>query len=154
MTRRASPALADPPAPGAHAARVTRARRRAGGSASGREPRGRADPVALAAVVAFALAYALAAALRGLPAWCHALYAAANLASLALHALDKSAAVAGRGRVRERTLLALALAGGWPGAAIAQQALRHKTRKRSFRFAFRLAAAANAAAFAALALAR
>ena len=49
------------------------------------------------------------------------------------YAIDKSAAQAGRWRISENTLHLLAIAGGWPGALIAQQALRHKSRKGSFR---------------------
>jgi uncharacterized membrane protein YsdA (DUF1294 family) len=114
--------------------------------------RARTSVPALAAAAVFALGYALVAAVHGLPAWCHALYAAANVACFALHARDKSAAVAGRRRVRERTLLALAAAGGWPGGVLAQQALRHKTAKPAFRTWFWTGAAINAAAFATAAL--
>jgi uncharacterized membrane protein YsdA (DUF1294 family) len=43
----------------------------------------------------------------------------------------RRAQVAGR-RVRERTLHLLECAGGWPGAFVAQQLLRHKTAKGSY----------------------
>ena len=36
----------------------------------------------------------------------------------------------------EQTLLTLSLLCGWPGALVAQQVFRHKTRKRSFRRVF------------------
>lgn len=35
-------------------------------------------------------------------------------------------------RVSERTLHLLALFGGWPGALLAQQLIRHKSQKRAF----------------------
>lgn len=39
-------------------------------------------------------------------------------------------------RVPENTLHGLALVGGWPGALIAQQTLRHKTIKQPFQTIF------------------
>lgn len=52
------------------------------------------------------------------------------------YALDKHAAQTGRWRTPEATLHLLELAGGWPGAWIAQQMLRHKSRKPGYRLAF------------------
>lgn len=52
------------------------------------------------------------------------------------YTLDKSAALQGRWRISESTLLMLGLACGWPGALLAQQLLRHKTSKTSFVSAF------------------
>ncbi|MDP3638593.1 MAG: DUF1294 domain-containing protein, partial [Azonexus sp.] len=52
------------------------------------------------------------------------------------YALDKSAAQGGRWRTQESTLHLLALIGGWPGALIAQNRLRHKSRKTSFQLVF------------------
>jgi len=56
---------------------------------------------------------------------------------------DKRAAVAQARRVPESTLQALAVAGGWPGALLAQQWLRHKNRKPSFQWQFWLCVSAN-----------
>ena len=53
-----------------------------------------------------------------------------------IYAFDKSAAVAGGRRVSESTLLFVGLVGGWPGSLVAQQLLRHKTSKASFRSEF------------------
>ncbi|MGH8028898.1 MAG: DUF1294 domain-containing protein [Arenimonas sp.] len=53
-----------------------------------------------------------------------------------LHAMDKHSAATGQERTPENFLHFLALIGGWPGAAFAQQWLRHKSSKRSFRVAF------------------
>jgi uncharacterized membrane protein YsdA (DUF1294 family)/cold shock CspA family protein len=58
---------------------------------------------------------------------------------------DKQAAESGRRRTPENTLHLLALIGGWPGAAIAQQRLRHKTAKQSFRSVYWLTVFANCA---------
>ena len=52
------------------------------------------------------------------------------------YALDKHAAQTGRWRTPESTLHLLELAGGWPGAWVAQQMLRHKSRKPGYRVAF------------------
>ncbi|WP_062119614.1 DUF1294 domain-containing protein [Aureimonas sp. AU40] len=63
-----------------------------------------------------------------------ALYLAAiNLLAFAAIALDKAKARASRRRIPEATLLRLALIGGSLGALVAQQVLRHKTRKEPFR---------------------
>ena len=63
-----------------------------------------------------------------------ALYGVAiNLVTFAAFALDKRAAERRAWRIPEARLLMLAAFGGSPGALVAQQALRHKTRKESFR---------------------
>lgn len=64
------------------------------------------------------------------------IYAALSIVTFIVYAYDKSAAKAGRWRVSESNLHLLALAGGWPGAMLAQQLLRHKTIKRPFRVTF------------------
>lgn len=70
-------------------------------------------------------------------------YSAASALSLALYAVDKSAAQNNRWRISENTLHLLSLAGGWPGAWAAQRMLRHKTRKTSFQRMFWLTALLN-----------
>ena len=57
---------------------------------------------------------------------------ALNVVTFFSYAMDKTAAEQGRWRTPESTLHALALAGGWPAAWLAQRALRHKSRKRAF----------------------
>lgn len=59
-----------------------------------------------------------------------------SLLTFAVYAGDKAAARAGRWRTAESTLHLLALAGGWPGALLAQQWLRHKSVKPAFRAVF------------------
>jgi uncharacterized membrane protein YsdA (DUF1294 family) len=49
---------------------------------------------------------------------------------------DKRSAEAGEWRIPEATLHLISLIGGWPGAFLAQRALRHKTSKTSFQFVF------------------
>ncbi len=71
-----------------------------------------------------------------IPPWVLALYLAASLCTFILYAVDKSAAQKGNWRTPENTLHLFALAGGWPGALLAQQTLRHKSRKQPFRILF------------------
>jgi len=52
------------------------------------------------------------------------------------YARDKKAAAEGTWRVAESTLHFLSFIGGWPGAIVAQQKLRHKTIKVVFRNVF------------------
>ena len=72
--------------------------------------------------------------------------AALSLAALVLCVVDKARARRGARRVRERTLLALALAGGTPGLLLGMLAVRHKTRKGAFLAPLALVVLAQAAA--------
>ncbi len=56
-----------------------------------------------------------------------------GLAVAAALAVDKRRAERGGWRVSERTLHTLELCGGWLGSLLARRALRHKTRKASYR---------------------
>ena len=77
------------------------------------------------------------------PALLAVLYLIASLIAYYLYAKDKKAAQNGSWRVTEKTLQLSALLGGWPGAIIAQQRLRHKTQKVSFRVVFFLMLSLN-----------
>lgn len=102
------------------------------------------------AIPVFVLVYAAVALLWHVPAWVAGLYLAASAVCFLAYARDKSAATAGGWRTSERALLLLGLAGGWPGAILAQQRYRHKTSKAAFRLAFWGTVVLNAAAFLAL----
>ena len=84
------------------------------------------------------------------PGWVAALYAGASVVCALVYAIDKSAAVAGRWRVSESTLHTLSLVGGWPGALVAQQVLRHKSNKAAFRAVFWVTVVVNVAGFVAI----
>lgn len=70
-------------------------------------------------------------------------YFLASLTCFGAYARDKAAARARGRRTPERTLLLLGLAGGWPGALLAQTWLRHKTAKAAFQCKFWISVAAN-----------
>ncbi len=101
----------------------------------------------LFAIPVFLAIYLAATIAWRAPWWQGALYLCASLVCFAVYAIDKWAAVAGRARVPERTLLVLGLAGGWPGALAAQQLIRHKSRKRPFAVAFWVTVVANTLLF-------
>ena len=84
-----------------------------------------------------ALAFAASLAATGvIPV--HLVIALAGLSGVTylMYWLDKSAAQRGAQRIAENTLHLVALAGGWPGALIAQQQFRHKTIKQPFQTIF------------------
>ncbi len=102
---------------------------------------------ALLVVPAFALIFLAVSIYWRIDVWVAALYALASIVTFLAYASDKTAAVEGRGRTSEFFLLMLGLVGGWPGAVLAQQALRHKTRKASFQTLFWLTVSVNVLAF-------
>jgi uncharacterized membrane protein YsdA (DUF1294 family)/cold shock CspA family protein len=109
--------------------------------------------VATVAAAAYTAAVAIAVAIHRLPSWVLTVTAFAATATFIVYALDKRAAMQGRRRVPEDTLHMLAVLGGWPGAAMAQQWLRHKSVKPAFQWMFWTTVAMNVAATAWLAFA-
>ena len=87
-------------------------------------------------ILAFALLFIGVAWLWGVPRWVLSLYVVMSLITFFAYWKDKAAAQAGRWRTPESTLHVLALMGGWPGALLAQQWLRHKSSKSAFRRVF------------------
>jgi len=79
--------------------------------------------------------------------WSLVVYLAMSLMTYIFYYFDKSAAQKGEWRTQESTLHLLAVFGGWPGALVAQQRLRHKSIKRSFRTVFWCTVALNSCAF-------
>ncbi|MES2579415.1 MAG: cold shock and DUF1294 domain-containing protein [Pseudomonadota bacterium] len=75
------------------------------------------------------------------------LYFIASALAFFAYALDKSAAQKNQWRIKESTLHFLALAGGWPGALAAQQVLRHKSKKQSFKILFWITVFINCVVF-------
>ncbi|PWB34173.1 DUF1294 domain-containing protein [Pseudomonas sp. SDI] len=65
-----------------------------------------------------------------------ALYLLASLACVWLYRHDKRRASEQGQRTPEKVLHGVELIGGWPGALLAQQLYRHKTRKLSYQLVF------------------
>jgi uncharacterized membrane protein YsdA (DUF1294 family) len=63
-------------------------------------------------------------------------YGLMSAVAFAMYWSDKRRAHRGDWRIPEATLHTIELFGGWPGAWIAQRALRHKSSKRSYRMVF------------------
>lgn len=63
-------------------------------------------------------------------------YGVVSLLAFLLYWNDKRKACTDSRRIPENILHAVELAGGWPGALIAQQVFRHKTRKVSYQVLF------------------
>jgi uncharacterized membrane protein YsdA (DUF1294 family)/cold shock CspA family protein len=81
--------------------------------------------------------------LNKLPPVILGLYIVVSVLTFGLYAKDKSAAQAGKWRISESTLHLFSLVGGWPGAAVAQSQLRHKSKKLSFRVVYWFTAVIN-----------
>ncbi|MDH5917708.1 DUF1294 domain-containing protein [Vibrio splendidus] len=75
-------------------------------------------------------------------------YLVIGVVTFFVYAKDKRAAINGNWRVPEKTLHIFSVAGGWLGALIAQEKLRHKTQKQPFRSIYWLTVVINVAAFA------
>jgi len=87
-------------------------------------------------IPAFILLYLALAVMWRPPMTLALVYVIASVTTFLGYAIDKSAAKRRAWRTSEGTLHALALAGGWPGALLAQQYLRHKSTKPEFRSVF------------------
>ncbi|WP_245951468.1 DUF1294 domain-containing protein [Paracidovorax anthurii] len=120
----------------ARAARAARRSRAPGGTAS------------WFALLAFGVFCAVLAFIAPPPRWTFAVYLGMSVWAFLAYGADKWAAGRGGWRISERTLHLLALAGGWPGALLAQQMLRHKSSKVAFRRVFWVTVALNVAGLA------
>lgn len=103
--------------------------------------------VSLIVVAVFLVFVAICCLFGRVPYWAFVLYLAMSVITFFYYYCDKSAAQKGTWRTSEKTLHLLALFGGWPGALVAQQTLRHKSKKRSFRTVFWVTVALNICAF-------
>jgi uncharacterized membrane protein YsdA (DUF1294 family)/cold shock CspA family protein len=90
----------------------------------------------LFAIPAFGVLLLLGYVLGHPPRWLPWAYLGFSVLTFLVYATDKSAAQRGAWRIPENTLHMLSVIGGWPGALIAQQMLRHKSSKQEFRLVF------------------
>ena len=141
-SRRAAPVDARAPSPARRAAAGQRTQAQ-------RTSTGKADfgTATLFWLAGFVLLYAVCSALWPVPWWVGAAYVALSVVAYGMYAADKRAAQTGAWRVPENKLHLVALLGGWPGALVAQQRLRHKTVKPEFRAVFWLTVVANVLGF-------
>lgn len=96
---------------------------------------------------AFLLVVGISVLTENVPPHVFILYIVVSLITFVVYAWDKSAAERGTQRTPENTLHLLSLVGGWPGALIAQESLRHKTKKKSFRSVYWVTVLLNICAF-------
>ncbi len=126
----------------AEAAAISGARK----SSKTQKPSGALLPVFLA--TGFLAAVGTGVALAVVPGSVFIVYLIFSLITFIAYALDKMAARQRSWRTSETTLHLMALVGGWPGALLAQNRLRHKTRKQPFRAVFWTTVILNCAVYA------
>lgn len=97
--------------------------------------------------LAFLSFVALLVFVKTLPPLVLVVYLVLSCVTFFAYAFDKTAAKDGDWRTPEKKLHLLSLIGGWPGALVAQQALRHKSRKTSFLRVFWFTVMVNCGAF-------
>ena len=100
------------------------------------QPTGGGGWIPTAIVMLFLVSVAGAVFAGKLPLAVPGVYIVASVIAFVAYALDKSAAKNDGWRIQESTLHLLGLLCGWPGALLAQKALRHKSRKREFQIVF------------------
>jgi len=93
-------------------------------------------PAALLVSVLFLALMALLVVLGLAPALLLVAYVLLSAVLFLMYSADKEAAQRGDRRTPEKSLHILALAGGWPGALVAQRVYRHKTSKQPFQLIF------------------
>lgn len=97
----------------------------------------------LAVVTIFFSALLIASWFETIPFYVLPVYLGMSLLTLLMYWQDKRQAQQGGWRVSEARLQILALLGGWPGALLAQNYLRHKSQKREFLLVFWLSVIFN-----------
>lgn len=97
---------------------------------------GRYVTVPMTLAILFMVFVAGAVLFGRLPIYVLGFYLVCSAIAFFAYAWDKRAAQKNHWRTAESTLHLLGLVGGWPGAIVAQQTLRHKSKKQSFQLCF------------------
>ncbi|KQW32990.1 MULTISPECIES: DUF1294 domain-containing protein [Pseudomonas] len=111
-------------------------RKHAGRNAEGTVQHLRLKLIVFALLCALPLSGSLLFGLRAVSWVPMVAYGVVSVVAFLLYWSDKRKARADTWRTPENVLHAVELAGGWPGALLAQQLFRHKTRKVSFQVVF------------------
>ena len=107
------------------------------------------NPLGTAFTGLFCFGLVLAVFLGRLPLAILGFYVVASAAAYLAYAMDKTASKQrGQRRISEDVLHIWGLVGGWPGALLAQQKLRHKSSKTSFQAMFWVTVVLNCGALA------
>ncbi|WP_419710671.1 DUF1294 domain-containing protein [Pseudomonas sp. NFX224] len=112
------------------------ARKKPGRNCGGEIRNPRLKMLVFATLCALPLFGSMSLWLRGVSLIPLAAYGIVSVLAFLLYWSDKRKARADQWRTPENVLHALEFAGGWPGALLAQQVFRHKTRKVSFQLVF------------------
>jgi uncharacterized membrane protein YsdA (DUF1294 family)/cold shock CspA family protein len=75
------------------------------------------------------------------------LYLMASSLAFVFYKRDKAMAITHQRKIPENTLHLWSLIGGWPGAALAEKLVHHKSRKRSFQIVYWITIALNGIVF-------
>lgn len=103
--------------------------------------------VGIGVAIAFLVIVGLCVAFTELPPIVLAWYVGISIVAFVMYAWDKNSAQRGAWRTPESALHLASLLGGWPGALVAQQVLRHKSSKKEFRVIFWITVVVNVVIF-------
>ncbi len=111
------------------------------------EPSVQRGSLTLIAIPGFFVLYVVVGIIWQPPLVLAGIYGGCSVITFLAYVKDKRAAQRNARRTSETMLHLLAFAGGWPGALVAQQVLRHKSKKREFRVGFWTSVILNVAGF-------
>lgn len=118
-----------------------------GDNSTYKKPQNNSPTLGMFLLLAFCIFVAISIFLELLPVEIVYLYVVVCIVTFIVYAIDKSAAQNDRRRTPEINLHLLSLMGGWPGAFLAQNYLRHKSSKREFQQVYWVTVVINLCAF-------